>query len=248
MIIDHVQHAGHLVNSWLIAGREEARGLVVDTGADAREILAMVRRHNVRIVGIVCTHRHFDHTAGNDYLARNLGCPVYAHPLERPHVPGATEDVEDGHEFTFSTWTARVIHLPGHTAGQIGLYVEGRGVWTADTLFKGSVGGTVGTGHTTFDDLRKSILDRILGLPPETTIYPGHGETTTVQAEAERNPFVRVWSGLDEPGTRPGRVQGRRVTVEIWARDYDGGHKAQVLMPDGSREIVPGSRVQRVTL
>lgn len=248
MIIDRVQHPGHLVNSWLIAGREEARGLVIDTGADAREILAMVRRHNVRIVGIVCTHRHFDHTAGNEYLARNLGCPVHVHPLERPHVPGATDEVDEGHEFTFSAWTARVIHIPGHTAGQIGLHVPGHGVWTADTLFRGSVGGTIGTGHTTFEDLRSSVMEKILSLPPDTVIYPGHGETSTVEAELERNPFVRLWRGLEQPGSRPARFQGRRVTIEVWARDYDGGNKAQVLLPGGERAIVPGSRVQRVTL
>lgn len=248
MIVERVQHAGYLVNSWLLAGREEGRGLVVDTGADPREILAVVRRHNVAVVGIVCTHRHHDHTSGNEYLARNLDCPVYCHPLEKAHVAHATDAIDEGHEFRFSTWTARVIHIPGHTAGQIGFYVEGHGVWTADTLFKGSVGGTVGPGHSTFEDLQKSVMEKILTLPQTTKVFPGHGDTTTVGAEFERNPFVRVWRGLEKASTRPGRVEGKRATVEIWAKDYDGGHKAQVRFLDGSLAIVPGSRVQKVTL
>lgn len=248
MIIDRVVHPGFMVNSWLVAGREEARGLLIDTGADPREILAMVRRHNVNVVAIVCTHRHRDHVSGNDYLSRNLDAPIFAHPVEKRFVPGATEEAPEGHTWTFSEWTAKVIHIPGHTAGQIGVVVPGVGVWTADTLFRCSVGGTVGTGHSTFDDLKSSILDKVLSLPAETKIYPGHGDESSVGHELERNPFVRVWRGLDQPSSRPARVDGKRATVEIWAKDYDSGHKAQVRFNDGRTDVVPGSRVQKVTL
>jgi len=248
VIIDHVRHAGWTVNSWLVAGREEGRGLIIDTGADPPKILEMVRRHGVSIEAIVCTHRHYDHTAGNEFLARNLGCPVVAHPAERVQMKGPTEAVDAGHTWRFSSWSAEVIPLPGHTEGQIGIYVRDVGVWTADTLFKNSVGGTLAPGHGTFEQLRSSIMDQILSLPSETTIYPGHGETTTVSHERERNPFVRVWREVDKPSTRPGRYEGKRVTIEVWAKDYDGGHKAQVRFLDDSVQIVPGSRVQKVTL
>ena len=248
MIIDRVQHPGWLVNSWLVAGRSEGRGLLIDTGADAAKILNMVRRNGVKVVAIICTHRHFDHVAGNEFLSRNLGAPVVVHPLEKASVASADETVEEGHRFEFSKWYGEVIHIPGHTAGQIGLHVPGVGVWTADTLFKHSVGGTVAPGHTTFEDLRSSVLDRLLSYPEETKLYPGHGETTTVGHELERNPFVRVWRGLDEPGSRPGRVEGKRVTIEVWAKDYDSGNKAQVRFAGDRLEIVPGSKVQKVTL
>ncbi|MBP7148314.1 MAG: MBL fold metallo-hydrolase [Acidobacteria bacterium] len=248
MIIDRVQHPGWLANSWLLAGREEARGLLVDVGADPPKILEMVRRRAVRVIGIICTHRHYVHTAGLEFLARNLQAPVYAHPLEKPHIAAATESVEDGHEFKFSDWTARVLHVPGHTAGQLAISVENYGLWSADTLFKGSVGATIHPGSTGFDQLRHSVLERLLNFPAETSIYPGHGETTTVGHELERNPFVRVWRGVDAPSTRPGRVDGKRVTVEVWARDYDGSHKAQVRGADGHVDIVPGSKVQKVSL
>ena len=248
MIIDHVQHPGWLVNSWLVAGREEGRGILIDTGADASKILEMVRRHGVKVVAILTTHRHYDHVAGNEFLARNLDAPIVTHPLERAFVPGVTEVVKPGHKFTFRNWEAEVIHIPGHTAGQVGLHVPEIGVWTADTLFKHSVGGTVASGHTTFADLKSSVMDRLLAYPPELKVYPGHGDTTTVGHELERNPFVRVWRGLDEPSTRPGRVEGKRVTIEVWAKDYDSGHKAQVRFADGRQEIGPGSKVQKVTL
>jgi len=248
VIIDREQHPGWMVNSWLIAGREEGRGLVLDTGADPPKILEMVRRHGVKVVAIVSSHRHYDHIAGNEFLARNLPAPVFAHALEKPLIGTATDVAASGHRFEFSGWHAEVVHIPGHTAGQIGLHVPGVGVWTADTLFKGSIGGTTGPGATTFEDLKTSVLERILTLPPETKIYPGHGDTTTVRQELERNPFVRLWRGQEEPGTRPGRVDGKRVTIEVWAKDYDGGHKAQVRFLDGKVSIVPGSKVQKVSL
>lgn len=248
MIVDRVQHAGYQVNSWLISGREEARGLVIDTGADPREIHAMVRRHGVKVLAVVCTHRHYDHTSGNDYLVRNLEAPIVCHPLEKAHIQHASEVVEEGHTWEFTGWKAVVVHIPGHTAGQIGIHVPGFGFWCADTLFKGSVGGTVAPGHTSFEDLRSSVMDKILNLPHDTVIHPGHGDTTTVGQELERNPFVRVWRGLDKASTRPGRVQGKRCTVEVWAKDYDGGHKAQVRYLDDRLDIVPGSRVQKVSL
>jgi glyoxylase-like metal-dependent hydrolase (beta-lactamase superfamily II) len=247
MIIDRVQHPGWLVNSWLVARREDGRALLIDTGADAAKVLEMVRRHGAKVQAIVCTHRHYDHVAGNEFIARNLGVPVLAHKLERGFVPGVTEAVEDGQKIDVGRWTAEILHIPGHTAGQIAVHVPGVGVWTGDTLFKGSVGGTMGSGSTGFDDLQASVR-RLLELPEDLKVLPGHGEPTQIGTERERNPFVRIWERRDHPGTRPARVEGKRVTIEVWATDYDGGHKAQVRFNDSRVEIVAGSKVQKVTL
>ncbi len=247
MIIDRVMHPGWFTNGWLIAGREDGRGIVFDTGADPQKILGLVRKHNVRVVAILCSHRHHDHVTGLDFLARNLGAPVLTHALEKPFVVAATGTVEDGQVFEFTGWLARVLHIPGHTAGQIGIEVPGRGLWTADTLFKNSVANTVNAGQGNFADLRVTI-DRLLSYPADTPVYPGHGEQTTVGAENERNPFVRLWRGLDPAGSRPGRFEGKRVTIEVFARDFDNNGKAQVRFPDGRLEIVPGSKLQKVTL
>lgn len=247
MFVDCVQHPGWLVNSWLVAGREDGRGLLIDTGADAAKVLEMVRRRGVSVQAIVCTHRHYDHVAGNEFIARNLNVPILAHKLERAFVPGVTQVVEDGQRVDIGRWHIEILHIPGHTAGQIGVHVPGVGLWTGDTLFKGSVGGTMGSGATGFDALKASV-EKLLAYPDDLKVYPGHGEPTTVGAEKERNPFVRCWTGRENCGSRPARVEGKRVTIEVWATDYDGGHKAQVRFNDKRVEIVAGSKVQKVTL
>ena len=248
MIIDRVQHAGWRSNTWLIAGRVDGPGLLVDPGGDPPRALEMVRRRGVKIEAIVCTHRHYVHAQGSDFLARNLQAPVLTHPLEKPFLPEASGVIEEGHRFDFGEWAAEVIHLPGHTTGMIGLAVPGVGVFVSDLIFRGSVGSTIHPGSAGFEALKKSALERVLSLPPETVIYPGHGDTTTVRQELERNPFVRLWTGVDVPGTRPARFDGKRVTIEVWARDFDGTNKAQVRYADGRADIVAAGKLQKVTL
>jgi len=248
LIVDRVQHAGWLSNTWLIAGREDGPGLLVDPGGDPPRTLEMVRRRGVKVEAIVCTHRHYVHAQGSDFLSRNLQAPVLTHPLEKPFLPEATGTIIGGHLFAFGEWSAEVVELPGHTTGMVGLLVPGCGIFVSDLLFRGSVGSTVHPGSAGFEAFKKSALEKVLSLSPETVIYPGHGDTTTVRQERERNPFVRVWLGADPPGTRPARFDGKRVTIEVWARDFDGSHKAQVRYLDGHADIVSGSKLQKVSL
>jgi hydroxyacylglutathione hydrolase len=118
-------------------------------------------------------------------------------------------------------------------------------VFTGDTLFKNSVGGVRAPGHTTYTDLRDSIMGTLMELAPETVIYPGHAEPTTVGEEWDANAFIRVWRGLDREGSEPCMALGKPATLVLLGRDYDGGTKAWVRWPDGSDDIVPGSRVER---
>jgi glyoxylase-like metal-dependent hydrolase (beta-lactamase superfamily II) len=136
------------------------------------------------------------------------------------------------------------LHTPGHTKGMLSLLVQGN-VFTGDTLFKNSVGGVRAPGSTSYADLKRSIMDVLMGLPPETVIRPGHTEPTTVAAEWEENAFIRVWRGLDPEGDEPCTAMGERATLVLLGDDYDGGHKAWVRWPDGRDDIVPGSQVQR---
>jgi glyoxylase-like metal-dependent hydrolase (beta-lactamase superfamily II) len=117
-------------------------------------------------------------------------------------------------------------------------------VFTGDTLFRGSVGGVRAPGHTTFIDLKDSIMGTLMELAPETEIRPGHAEPTTVAREWESNPFIRVWRGIDREGDDPCVALGEPATLILFGDDYDGGHKAWVRWPDGSDDIVPGSQVQ----
>jgi glyoxylase-like metal-dependent hydrolase (beta-lactamase superfamily II) len=100
-------------------------------------------------------------------------------------------------------------------------------------------------GHTTYADLKASIMDKLLKLAPETRIHPGHTEPTTVGEELEHNRFVRIWRGLDPEGAEACRALGQPATLILLGDDYDGGHKAWIRWPDGSDDIVPGSRVER---
>jgi hydroxyacylglutathione hydrolase len=118
-------------------------------------------------------------------------------------------------------------------------------VFTGDTLFKGSVGGVRAPGHSTYMDLRDSIMGTLMELPPETVIYPGHAEATTVAREWQNNGFIRVWRGLDAEGAERCTALGEPATLVLLADDYDGGTKAWVRWRDGSDDIVPGSRVER---
>ena len=97
------------------------------------------------------------------------------------------------------------MHTPGHTAGMLSLLVNGADVFTGDTLFKGSVGGVRAPGHTTYADLRSSIMDKLLKLPPETRIHPGHTDPTTVADELEHN--RSSGSGADSIPREPSRVR-----------------------------------------
>jgi glyoxylase-like metal-dependent hydrolase (beta-lactamase superfamily II) len=118
-------------------------------------------------------------------------------------------------------------------------------VFTGDTLFKNSVGGVKAPGHTTYTDLKDSIMGTLMELPPETVVYPGHAEATTVAQEWDSNGFIRVWRGLDAEGAEPCTALGTPATLVLLGDDYDGGKKAWVRWPDGSDDIVPGSRVER---
>ena len=118
-------------------------------------------------------------------------------------------------------------------------------VFTGDTLFKDSVGGVRAPGHTTYTDLRDSIMGTLMELGGETTIYPGHAGETSVEREWEANPFIRVWRGLDAEGSAPCVALGQPATLILLGSDYDGGTKAWVRWRDGSDDIVPGSQVSQ---
>jgi len=118
-------------------------------------------------------------------------------------------------------------------------------VFTGDTLFRGSVGGVRAPGHTTYTDLRDSIMGTLMELPAPTVIHPGHADPTTVAREWDENGFIRVWRGLDPQGTDACVALGEPATLVLLGDDYDGGKKAWVRWADGKDDIVPGSQVTR---
>jgi hydroxyacylglutathione hydrolase len=137
-------------------------------------------------------------------------------------------------------------HVAGSRSSAPGGFTGGEAVvFTGDTLFRNSVGGVKAPGHTTYTDLRDSIMGTLMELPPETVIYPGHADATSVEREWDCNGFIRVWRGLDQQGSEPCTAFGQPATLVFLGEDYDGGTKAWVRWEDGSDDIVPGSRVER---
>jgi len=232
-------------NTYVVADEPGGHAVMIDAGGPIEPLLQFLTRGPFELTHILLTHHHHDHVSEIDkVLERHPGTPVLIHELERDHVPAATGTMEPGVVITSGALEIEPIHTPGHTAGMLSLLINGTDVFTGDTLFKGSVGGVRAPGHTSYEDLRTSIMDKLLKLPPSTRIHPGHTDPTTVADELEHNRFVRIWRGLDEQGNEPCTAMGQPATLILWGDDYDGGHKAWVRWPDGSDDILPGSRVQ----
>jgi glyoxylase-like metal-dependent hydrolase (beta-lactamase superfamily II) len=245
VILERSQHDRWLSNAWLVAARDGGPAVLVDAGAPAAPLLDAARRRGLRVTHVLATHHHPDHVAEAGAWADAHGAEICAHPLEADLVPGCTRTLDDGDVLDVGGLEVEVLHVPGHTRGQLAFLAGGEALFTGDTLFAGSVGGTRAPGHGTFAQLRRSILERLLAQPAGTRILPGHAGETTVGRESETNPFVRAWRGLDPLLDLPCRALGEPARLLTWARDYDGGHKAWVRFQGGGEDVVPGSRVER---
>jgi hydroxyacylglutathione hydrolase len=246
MIVERSMSEGWLSNTYVVADELGGHAVLIDAGGPVAPLLEVLDRGQLTLTHILLTHHHHDHVADLEaVLARHPGTPVLIHTLERDQVPAATGTMEPGIPIETGALTIEPLHTPGHTAGMLSLLVNGTDVFTGDTLFKGSVGGVRAPGHTSYEDLRSSIMDTLLTLPPHTRIHPGHTEPTTVADELEDNGFVRIWRGVDPEGSEPCSALGDPATLILLGDDYDGGHKAWVRWPDGSDDIVPGSQVRR---
>ena len=229
MIVERSLHPGWLSNAYLVADHRGGTGLFVDSGAPLEPLLARVEELELEVTHLLVTHGHGDHTAGNETLRRRFRLET----IERAGGP-----------FQAGELRIEALATPGHTSDSISFHVNGA-CFTGDTLFAGSVGGS-GAG---FVELRSSIMEVLLALPPETAVYPGHSGETSVGKEWEENPFVRVWRGLDPEGDGRCRVGGREARLVVWAGDYDGGHKAWVRFEDAAEngdQIVGGSRITQI--
>ncbi len=246
MIIERSMHDQFLSNTYLVADELGSHAVMIDAGGPVQPLLDVLDRMRFQLTHVLLTHHHHDHVAELDkVLDAHPGTPVLIHEAERELVAGATGPLMPGEAITSGALEIVPLHTPGHTAGMLSLLVGGTDVFTGDTLFKGSVGGVRAPGHTTYADLKSSIMDTLLKLAPETRIHPGHTDPTTVADELEHNPFVRIWRGVDPEGTEQCTAMGDPATLILFGADYDGGHKAWVRWPDGSDDIVPGSQIDR---
>jgi hydroxyacylglutathione hydrolase len=216
-------HPGYLSNAYLVADEPGGTAVFVDSGAPLAPLLEAVERERLTVTHILTTHGHHDHVEGHDELQRRFG------------VPAVAEGVTTG------GLRIEALPTPGHSDDGVSFVVNGELCFSGDTLFKDAVGGT----RDDFAGIRRSVMDVLMALPPETRVLPGHTDETTIGQEWEHNPFVRVWRGADPEGTEPCRVGGEEATLVVWSPDYDGKGKAWVRFAYGRDAIVGGSRVDR---
>jgi hydroxyacylglutathione hydrolase len=246
MIVERSMQDQWLSNAYLVGDEPGGRGVVIDSGGPSDPLIEAIERHDLTVEHLLLTHHHGDHVAENGVWKERFGVEILAHPVEAEHIADVDRTIEPGETVEVGGLRIESIHTPGHTAGMLNFLVNGEEVFTGDTLFKGSVGGVRAPGSTSFEDLKRSIMDVLMGLPHETTVRPGHTDPTTIGDEWEQNAFIRVWRGLDEESDDKCTVWGEEATLVLWAPDYDGGHKAWVRWESsGEDDIVPGSQVER---
>jgi glyoxylase-like metal-dependent hydrolase (beta-lactamase superfamily II) len=186
---------------------------VIDPGDEADRILGALRRLDLTLVGILHTHAHLDHVGATEPVARATGASVMLHPGDQMlydrvdvqaqmfgfPVPGTIpvdHHVHDGEAIPFGQRSGEILHTPGHTPGSLCLRLD-RGaaeqppvLFAGDTLFLGSIGRTDLWGGD-MDQILRSIEERLLTLPDETLVVPGHGPPTTIGRERRGNPFLQ---------------------------------------------------------
>ncbi|MDP4508749.1 MBL fold metallo-hydrolase [Nonomuraea turcica] len=179
-------------NVWLLGDGDQV--LVIDPAHDAAAVAEAIGDR--RVAGIVCTHAHDDHVNAAPDLAARTGAPVLLHPddevLWKLTHPAATPDraLAGGQILRVGGAAVHVLHTPGHAPGAVCLYVPELGVlFSGDTLFHGGPGAT-GRSYSDFPTIIKSISTTLLTLPGETVVHTGHGDDTTIGAEA---PQLEDW-------------------------------------------------------
>jgi hydroxyacylglutathione hydrolase len=248
LIVERTENPLWLSNAYLVADPERKTGVLIDGNDDLGPLLERAERDGIEITHVLVTHPHPDHIAGLAEARAQLGNP----PLVAHEATAAELDDEvaivlgDGDVLDANGIGIEALYTPGHAAGHLAFLVDGTDLFTADVLFKGTVGGTMAPGASGFADLEASVM-RLMDLHPETKVHPGHKEPTTIGEEREHNPFARIWRGLDSTGDEQVTVWDRPATLKLWAPDYDGGHKAWIVFGDSGEEaIVGGSQVERL--
>ncbi len=208
-MIHEVIPVGMLQCNCSIFGDEQTReALVVDPGDEITRILQVLKRHGLTVKAIVITHAHIDHIGGAQKLKKATGAPVYMNPndaelqkmmkmqaewlgIETPAAVEIDSPAMDCARLVVGATEFHVLHTPGHTQGSISLWIPSEGKLVAgDTLFRDSIGRTDLPGGDSRQILR-SIHEKLLPLPEETVVFPGHGESTTIGREKEFNFFLQ---------------------------------------------------------
>lgn len=193
------------VNTYIVYDPLSLEAVIIDPGDEPDMIIDAVNELGVKVKYIICTHGHFDHIGAIIDIKDETKAPVLLHQDEHYIYSKAkeasaiwgfnTEDqptpdkfLADADEISVSGFTLKVIHTPGHSPGSICLY-DGKVLFSGDTLFEGSIGRTDFVGGDM--QLMRKSLQKLMQLPDDTIVYPGHGDKTTISQEKRLNPFCR---------------------------------------------------------
>lgn len=201
-----------LTNCYVVAADRGSPALVVDAPPDVPAALELLAEHDVQPAGLLVTHGHVDHVGGAGEVVRKTGMTAYLHPDDDwlaldPETqlrglfgelppgdfapPESFGRLSDGGVLEMAGLRLQVLHTPGHTPGHCCFYLEGEGVlFSGDQLFAGSIGRTDLPGGD-FPTLMRSMEQKVLALPADVVVYPGHGPTTTLARERATNPFLQ---------------------------------------------------------
>jgi len=195
-------------NCSIIGDEATHEAMVIDPGDDIDDIMAIINEHNLQVKQIVITHAHIDHVGGAMKLRAQTGAPILLNQNDYALVkmldmqaawlgmrpPGEVEieqDLKEGTKVEAGNVSANVLHTPGHTEGSVCLYFPAEKMLIAgDTLFAGSIGRTDLPGGS-YRKIMRSLHDRVLALPDETLVIPGHGPNSTIGDERVGNPFLK---------------------------------------------------------
>lgn len=209
MFLKQMQVGRMAVFAYIVGDTKAGEGLVVDPAANIDGIIYEAEKKGIEIKYIINTHSHVDHTSGNADMKKKTGAEIIIHEDDAETLaltpaailrlfgakqsPPADITVKDGDTITIGDIELKVIHTPGHSPGGISLYTDGY-VLTGDTLFVGGVGRTDIAGAS-WEVLIYSIRKKLLSLPDETVVLPGHNygitPTSTIGNERRNNPFLR---------------------------------------------------------
>lgn len=207
------------VNSYILFEGDGTQCIVVDPGfsdeGEKKHFYSLLQSHNLSVAAVLLTHAHFDHVFGVTALQQDFGARVYMHQqeqqmliycekmsrlygLQAPDCTWSSSPVDDGQTLNEAGLSIRVITSPGHSPGSVSYYLEQEGILlSGDTLFAGSIGRSdLPLGE--YDDEIRSIMEKLILLPPATQVYPGHGPSTTIDNERTSNPFLEPFNEKEE--------------------------------------------------